>query len=79
MNEKLKQSLEELRDELKRVGTDDPKLKSLQEKTDRALKAGEHLPLVEELKEATERFEARHPQLTAVMNNVMNSLSNLGI
>ncbi len=79
MSDKLKQALEELRDELKRIQPDDPTLKTLQEKTARALDAGEHLPLVEDLKETTERFETLHPQLTAIINNVMNSLSNIGI
>ncbi len=79
MNEKLKLALEELHDELKRIGPDNPKLQMLQEKTARAIEAGEHLPLVDDLKEASEEFEVRHPQLTALINNVMNSLSALGI
>jgi chaperonin cofactor prefoldin len=79
MNEKLKAVLEELRDELKRINPSDPQLKSIQKKTDDVLNSGDHLPLIEDLKEAAERFEARHPQLTAAMNNAMNSLSNLGI
>jgi hypothetical protein len=79
MNEKLKQALQELHGELNRIGPDNPKLQALQEKTARALEAGEHLPLLDDLKEASEEFEARHPQLTALINNVMNSLSSLGI
>jgi len=35
--------------------------------------------LVHSLQQTAEEFEARHPQLTAAINNVMTSLSNLGI
>jgi hypothetical protein len=79
MNDRLKQALEELRNELKRLGPENPDLQTLQEKTVRALEAGEHLPLVEELHDAADTFEVRHPQLTALINNVLNALSGLGI
>jgi ABC-type transporter Mla subunit MlaD len=35
--------------------------------------------LVQSLQSTAEEFEARHPQLTAIINNVMTSLSGLGI
>ena len=38
-----------------------------------------HTSLSEQLKESTEHFEASHPELTAIMNNVINFLNNLGI
>jgi len=79
MNEKLKQALQELHNELKQIGAGKPKLQAFQEKTARAIEAGEHLPLVDDLKETAEEFEVQHPQLTALINNVMNSLSSLGI
>lgn len=79
MHEELKKALQELHDELKRIGPDNPRMQELQEKTARAIEAGEHLTPVDELKEAAGEFEARHPQLTALINNVMNSLSGLGI
>jgi hypothetical protein len=79
MNDTLKQALEELRDELRRLGPDNPELRTLQGKTAYALESGEHLPIIEELQEAVKKFEVRHPDLTALMNNVLNALSNLGI
>lgn len=79
MNEKLRAAMEELRDELRKIGEEHPELIKLQEKTVHALDAGGHLPVVEELREAAERFEVRYPRLTAVLNNAMNSLSNIGI
>lgn len=79
MNEKLKQALEELRDGLRHPGLDNPELRLLQEKTVRALESGEHLPIIEDLRNTAEKFEVRHPDLTALINNVLNALSGLGI
>jgi hypothetical protein len=79
MNNKLKQALERLNDELRRLSPDHPELLDLQKKTARALESGEHLPVVEELRTAAKTFEVRHPDLTAAINNVLMSLSNLGI
>lgn len=78
MNEQLKQVLEELRDELRNL-PDNPELRTLQEKTVRALESGEHLPILEDLRTAAKTFEARHPDLTALINNVLNALCGLGI
>ena len=80
MSDKLKQSLEKLHDELKQIGSDEPKLQKLAEEVQAALKERvEDVPLVESLRDAAETFEACHPQLTALINNVMSSLSNIGI
>jgi len=80
MSDKLKQALEELQNELKQIGSGEPKLQKLADEVQAALKerAGE-VPLVDSLRDAAETFEARHPQLIALINNVMNSLSNIGI
>ena len=79
MSGKLKQALEELREELRRVGSDHPELQDLYQKTVQALESGEPRSLIGPLREAEKTFEVRHPQLTALINNVLTSLSNLGI
>ncbi|MDD3276182.1 MAG: DUF4404 family protein [Kiritimatiellales bacterium] len=79
MNDQLKRTLEELHKELRRLGPDNPELQILQEKTAATLESGEHLPIVEELQDAAEAFEVRHPDLTALINNVLSALSGLGI
>ncbi len=80
MSDKLKQALEELHDELKQIGSSDPKLQKLAADVQTALKEStEDVPLVDSLRDTAETFEARHPQLTALINNVMSSLSNIGI
>ena len=81
MSEKLKQHLQELQEELKQIHSEDPKLRKLAGELDDVLdKPGEvSQALYHSLQNAAEEFEARHPQLTAIINNVMTSLSNLGI
>ncbi len=79
MNDKLKQALEALHTELRRIGPDNPDLQSLQQKTVQALETGEHLPIVEDLRSAAKSFEVRYPDLTALINNALNTLSALGI
>lgn len=79
MNDKLKHALNELHGKLEEMGSNHPELQALQEKTARALESGEHLPIVEDLRNAAKNFEVRHPDLTALINNVLNALSGLGI
>ncbi len=79
MSGKLEQALEELREEIQRIGPDHPELQDLYQKTVQALESGEHHSLIDPLREAGKTFEVRHPQLTALINNVLTSLSNLGI
>ena len=81
MSEQLKQHLEELKSELNNIGSDDPKLKKLAGEVDSALDQTVEVPqtLVQSMQHAVEEFEVQHPQLTAAVNNIMNSLSNIGI
>ncbi len=80
MSDKLKQALEELQNELKQIGSGEPKLQKLADDVQRALKERvEDVPLIDSLRDAAEAFEAHHPQLTALINNVTTSLSNIGI
>ncbi|MBI9021255.1 MAG: DUF4404 family protein [Verrucomicrobia bacterium] len=80
MRDKLKQALEELQNELTQMGSHEPKLQKLADDVQVALKeSAADVPLVDSLRDAAEAFEAHHPQLTALINNVMTSLSNIGI
>lgn len=81
MSEKLKQYLQELQEELKQIDSEDPKLRKLAGELDDVLdKTGDvSRALYHSLQSTAEEFEARHPQLTAIINNIMTSLSNLGI
>lgn len=81
MTEKLKQNLEELKSELKTLNSEDPKLQKLATDIDDALAETPEVSesLVQTLQHTAEEFEVNHPQLTAIINNVMTSLSNIGI
>ncbi len=83
----LHEPLERLRTEIKKLGEDDEAIKQrmkglvadLERKLESSGEDSEHESLVESLRENVERFEVEHPRLTAVLNQVMVSLSNMGI
>lgn len=80
MSDKLKQSLEELHRELNLLETDEPTLQNLQEEIRRSLhEESEFFHLMDPMRDAADKFEVHHPKLVGVINNVMTSLSNLGI
>ena len=81
MSEKIKRELEDLKTELEQIGSEDPKLQKLVGELDSALAQPEEVPqnLIHSMQHAAEEFEVHHPQLTALINNIMNSLSGIGI
>jgi len=81
MSENLKHGLEKLKTELGQINSSDPKLQKLAGDVDEALaQTGEvSRALAHSLQHTAEEFEVQHPQLTALINNVMTSLSSLGI
>jgi DNA repair ATPase RecN len=81
MSEQLKQNLEELQKELKGINSENPKLQKLAADIDAAQAKPEEFPqaLAHAMQHVAEEFEVEHPQLTAIVNNIMHSLSSLGI
>jgi len=87
----LKNLLTELRDKLAELPKSDEESKEslevLKKDIDRALRqlehseAGEldHESLRARLREAIDRFEVIHPTLTAVINNILNTLAGSGV
>jgi hypothetical protein len=83
------QSLQKLHAELKNTQTDHaPAQKAIGDLSRNVLSILDHpgeVPfirhhnLLNDLKNSVGLFEARHPALTAAANNVINSLSNMGI
>ena len=88
-DKELRELLRKLSSEIKNIDQVDKSSKELLDKLkiqiDELLErddkkiTDEHASLSEQLKESTEHFEASHPELTAIMNNVINFLNNLGI
>ncbi len=82
MPQNVKKSIDDLKVELKQT----PKETSLFEETLETAKNGieRFTPeavqeLVQILQREADEFEVEHPRITALINNVMTSLSNLGI
>jgi hypothetical protein len=81
-HKEVKESIQELKGELAKS----PKETGLLEETLESAKEGiEHYTpeavkeLVQSLQKEADEFEVEHPSITALINNVMTSLSNLGI
>jgi len=81
MSDKLKKELQELKNELEDLKSADPKLQKLAGDVDEVLAQTEDVSreLYNSLQQTAEEFEVQHPQLTAIINNIMTSLSSLGI
>jgi len=84
---KLQADLERLRAELKRVAKDDAeargKLDGIINDLERRLENPEdeslHRNLLSNIRDTIRQFEAEHPRATAILNDIMVTLSNLGI
>ena len=80
--EQLEHLLQRLRDELaaleKQGVQAQPQLKALVDDIEKQV-AAEDNTVTGELKRRVEAFEVEHPRVTAILNDVMVTLSNLGI
>ena len=79
----LARRLSELKAELARTESVDPKsrelLEQVQQEIETVLDAPEEGSLRARLEAAIQHFETSHPDLTAIMGRVMDQLANLGI
>lgn len=87
MDQDLRKALRELRAELERSSGADPderaKLEGLidaiEQKLDNPEQGEGEQSLVDRAKESVEHFEVSHPRATAILNDIMMMLSNMGI
>ena len=85
--DKLRADLEQLREAIARVEAGDresvARLEQLAEEVRRELDeenaVGDPAGLVDELEEVITGFEARHPNLTAIVNNMLVALGSMGV
>ena len=85
--DKLNQSLEKLRAEIKRLEEENRHIRQtlsrLIEDVEHHLEhpedAGRKTTLIENLKNHIKQYEAAHPALTGVLNQIMITLSGMGI
>lgn len=88
MNEKINQTIDTLRTEIAQLDgeayTDSrirlqQLLQELEVQQQGGVPAGGYDELVDNLKESITHFEVSHPTLTGVLNELMMTLSNMGI
>ncbi|BBL72440.1 DUF4404 family protein [Methylogaea oryzae] len=85
--QKLNDVIHELKNQIASLEVSDAqakqKLQSLVEGLEEKLRspadAGHHHGLVEEVRDSVEHFEVEHPRITAILNDLMMTLSNMGI
>ena len=82
----INEAIFQLRKEIEGLGDQNPELRArlealLNELEDRleATDDASHLHLVENMKDTVAQFELEHPRLTGILNELMVTLSNLGI
>jgi gas vesicle protein len=89
LDEQLRQDLQRLQEELRNTSTVDDEsadvLRDLEGHIEEVLERSGEVPyphrhtLAQHMRDSAEYFEVSHPRLTALLNNVIFTLSNLGI
>lgn len=85
--DELQQALAKLRDELDALGPEHAhtreRLETLVSEVESELAAldaeADHESVIESMKTRLEQFEVEHPRITNILNDIMVTLSNLGI
>jgi len=84
--QQIRENLEKLRAEIDQVAESDTqakfRLNTLINEIEASIdpeQESEDIKLVQNIKEAVAHFEAEHPRTTAILNDIMVTLSNMGI
>ena len=85
-HDKLREDLDKLRAEIDNIAADDYKSKEklnqliteLESRLESSDKEDNH-GVTQNVKEAINQFESEHPRATAILNDIMVTLSNMGI
>lgn len=78
-DERTRELLAELRQELQAAGELDPAVRQLLKEINSDLDEGDHLSTLEKAKELEAKFAARHPVAERVARVVIDSLGKMGI
>lgn len=84
---KLTTAIQELKDQIAALNVDDSaaklKLNDLVDNLEKKLAspddAEHHQNVLDEVRDSVETFEIEHPRLTGILNDIMMTLSNMGI
>ena len=84
MHEKLHEKISSLKDELDKLSVSDDATKEQINKLIKEIEnlndvAGEKDDVIDNIKSSIEHFETEHPRATAILNDIMVTLSNMGI
>jgi hypothetical protein len=83
--EKINEALGALREEGERLDNPEARerlsnlVENIEQNVDYSGLSEEHQDLVEDVKEAIVHFEVEHPSITGILNEIMMTLSNVGI
>lgn len=86
-DQKLRQSLDELRSELERLEAEEAKIRerldslisSVETRLEKPEDTAHHQSLVQDVRESISEFEVSHPRTTEILNQIMVTLGNMGI
>ncbi len=85
-HDKLREDLDKLRAEIDNISADDYKSKEKLNQLIAELESrldpsdeGDNQGITQNIKEAINQFESEHPRATAILNDIMVTLSNMGI
>jgi predicted nucleic acid-binding Zn-ribbon protein len=86
-DEKLRESLEDLRSELDRLEAEEAQIRErldalisgVETRLDKPGDAAHHQSLLQELRQAISQIEVSHPRTTEILNQIMVTLGNMGI
>lgn len=86
-DEELRQSLEELRSELDRLEAEEAEVRErlntlisgIETRLDEPGDTMHHTSLIQDLRQSISQFEVSHPRATAILNQIMVTLGNMGI
>jgi predicted nuclease with TOPRIM domain len=86
-DEKLRRSLEELRSELERLEAEEAQVRErlsaliagVETRLEKPEDSAHHQSLVQDLRQSISQFEVSNPRATAILNQIMVTLGNMGI
>lgn len=84
-DEKLRESLDELRSEVERLEDAqirerlDALISGVETRLDKPEDTAHHQSLVQDVRQSISEFEVSHPRTTAILNQIMVTLGNMGI
>lgn len=86
-DEQLRRSLEELRSELARLEAEEAQVRErldalisgLETQLDNPDDDAHHQSLTQDFRQSISQFEVSHPRTTAILNEIMVTLGNMGI